>query len=88
MMLFLHVMGPMGGRTSTALCSLPAPVDVDRGQVQAAAAHWLAGLAGRLAVACKQSQALAVWWMESATARNGDVHLMSCSLLSMTAFLD
>jgi len=43
-----HIMRPVGGRTGTALCSSPAPVDVAAGQVRAAAAYWLAGSAGRL----------------------------------------
>ena len=36
-----HTMGLMGRRTSTALCSLPAPVDMATGQTWATAAHWL-----------------------------------------------
>jgi len=37
------------GRTGTALCSSPAPVDMAAARARAAAAHWLAGSAGRLA---------------------------------------
>jgi len=39
----------MGGQTGRALCSSPTPVDVAAGRARAAAAHWLAGSAGRLA---------------------------------------
>jgi len=43
------------------LCSSPAPVDVAAGQMRAAAAHWLAGSAGRLAGMRRPGWALAVW---------------------------
>jgi len=58
---YFHTMGPMGGRTSTALCtSSLAPVDVATGRARAAAAHWLAGSADRLAGARQPGRALAV----------------------------
>jgi len=44
-----HTMGPIGGWMGMVSCSLLAPVDVAPGRLWATAAHWLAGLAGRLA---------------------------------------
>ena len=64
-----HTMGPTGGRTGTELCSSPAPADVAAGRARAAAAHWLAGSAGRLAGARRPVRALAVRQLDSAAAR-------------------
>jgi len=71
MTLCFHTMGPMSGRTGTALCSSPAPVDVAAGCMRAAAAHWLASSAGRLAGARRAGRALAVRRLDSAAAGYG-----------------
>jgi len=58
MTLYIRTMGRIGGRTGTALCSSPAPVDM------ANAAQWLAGSAGRLAGARRPGRAMAVLWLD------------------------
>jgi len=48
--LCFHTMGPMGGRARfCVVCRVAVPAGVADGQARAAAAHWLAGSAGRLA---------------------------------------
>jgi len=44
------------------------------GQARAAAAHWLAGSAGRLAGTRRPGWALAVWRMDLAAAQDGCAH--------------
>ena len=73
MTLSFHTMGPMGGRTGTAFCSLPALVDVAARRAPAATAHWLAGAAGRLARVRR--------WLDSAAAGDGGARLAVCSML-------
>ena len=73
-----HAMGPMGGRTGTALCSSQAPVDVAAGRAPTAAAHWLtarrAGLSG-------PGQALAVQRLDSAAAGVDGARFAVCFML-------
>jgi len=61
------------------ICQVPALVNVATGWVWAAAAHWLTGLAGRLAGVHRPGWALAVWRLDSATARML-VHIAPCAL--------
>jgi len=65
-----HTMGLMGGWTGTPLCSMLEPVDVAAGWAWAAAAHWLAGLAGRFAGAHQLGWALAIWRLLLLELRN------------------
>jgi len=74
-------MGPMGGRKSTALCSLLSPLDMAAGRVLASADHhWLAGSAGRLA-RHRPGQALAVWQLDLAAGRDGSACFAMCFML-------
>ena len=76
---YFRTVGPMGGRTGTAVCSSPAPVDVAAGRARAAAAHWLAGSAGRLAGWLhRPGRALAVRRLDSAAAGDGGAHFAAC----------
>ena len=63
-------MGLVGGRAGTVFIS-PALIDMATGRAPAAAAHWLAALAGRLAGARRVGWALSVRRLDSAADGDG-----------------